>query len=149
MPERLRTTVYRVVFWRCDNLEIFMIASLQGFDESNADPRCEKRILPVGLLTSSPPRIAEDIDIWSPQIQPIIDGMVAMRDRIGILCTRFSRDDRSLPADEIYVPARGHADSLRENSCISRNGDAMNRLTPPVICGYPKSRNCGSLVLHL
>src|SRR5690349_1826926 len=66
MPSGFRAAVYGEVLRSRNGLEVVRVVALQAGDEGHAETRREKGILAISLLASTPPRVAEDIDVGRP-----------------------------------------------------------------------------------
>src|SRR5436305_13434524 len=96
---------------RCRNraVEGWVIA-LDAPDELRRENSGEERIFAVGLLTASPTRIAEDVDVRRPEGQAEVAARVPLPLRLIVFGTRFGRYHLAFRADQRFVPCRGHAD---------------------------------------
>src|SRR5690349_21005224 len=65
------TRVDSVVFGGRDNFQILRIIALKTFNKFNSYTCGEIRILAIGLLTTTPPRITKDVDIGRPERKPV------------------------------------------------------------------------------
>src|SRR5947209_17588333 len=107
--------MHGVVFWCGDRLEVLGIVSLQTANERDAEPASQVGIFAVGFLTSSPPRIAKDVDVWRPEGQTEVPRVVAVGYRVVVLGARFGRNDVAHAMHEIFIPSCAQSDSLRKN----------------------------------
>ena len=132
-----------------NDFEVFGVVTLHRFDEGYSDSRCKVGVFAVGFLTASPAWVAEDVDVRRPEVEASIDTVIAVGDCIGVLGAGFGRDDGGLTVDEVGVPGGGHANSLREDSCVTVAGDSVERFAPPVIFRDIKAGNGDGVILHL
>ena len=87
VTDGFRTAVYCKMLRTCRRLQMLRILSLKTSDISTSEFTGQIRILSVCLMTSAPSRIAEDIDIRSPEGQSLIDSMVTFSGKLIKLCT--------------------------------------------------------------
>src|SRR5438445_41290 len=66
----LRPAVNGEMLRRRDNSKVVRIVSLHSGDERYSQPPAQERIFSIRLLSAAPARIAEDIDVGRPEIQP-------------------------------------------------------------------------------
>ena len=115
--------------------------SLQAAHEGAAEPGCQIRVLPVGLVAASPAGIAENIDVGRPHRQPVIDVSVTLGREGVVLGPGFRRDRRGDLFEQLVVEHGGHADRLRE---------ARRRaLVPPVVGGDAQTLDGGRVKAEL
>ncbi len=74
----LRPAVDGIMLGRGDGLEEIRIVPLQALDERDAQAAGEVGVFAVGLLAAAPARIAENVDVGRPEIQPGVDGAVVV-----------------------------------------------------------------------
>ena len=89
MAECLRTAVYGKVLGARGAFQMLSIA-LQAMDISLAKPGCEVGVLAVGLVSAAPARIAEDVDVWRPEAQTVIDVPISLLGELIELGAAFS-----------------------------------------------------------
>ena len=66
----LRPAVNSEMLRRRDNSKVVRIVSLHSGDERHSQPPAQERIFSIRLLSAPPARIAEDVHIRGPEIQP-------------------------------------------------------------------------------
>src|SRR6185503_3603880 len=71
VPQRFRPAVHRVMLARGHRAKMLEIVALYSSDESNTHAAGQEWIFSVGLLSPSPARITEDVDVWRPEGQSI------------------------------------------------------------------------------
>src|SRR5690606_41714625 len=72
MTIRFRAAMNRIVLRRGIDLPVPRVITLKSLHERDPHARREERILAVRLLTTSPARIAKDIDVGRPEGQALI-----------------------------------------------------------------------------
>ena len=149
VPRRFRPAVHRVVFRRRDHAEILGIIALQPGYKSDAHATCQERIFAVSFLSSSPARIAKDIDIRRPKIQSFHDVAPA-----GLYCLLVFRaslrpNHDGHIVDERVVKSRGESDGFWKDCCGAGICDPVQRLAPPVVCRNLQFRDSACLVHQL
>src|ERR1700722_14296053 len=92
MTIRLGSGMNCVVLRRRDYLEIIGIRTLQSTNERCANLAGEKWVFAIGLLPPPPTRIANDVDVWRPERQAIVDRMITVPQRLVVLCPSLGRD---------------------------------------------------------
>jgi len=93
MTLRLRTAVNRVVFGGGNRLEVLWIIALKAFDESNAQPSGEVRILAICFHAPAPTRVTENIDIRRPESQALISSVPSPANGFMIFRPRLIGND--------------------------------------------------------
>src|SRR5437660_5425974 len=121
------------MLWRSDHFEIFRIVSLQAFDEFNSEPCCQIRIFTIGFLSAAPTRIAKDVDVRAPEGQALITRMLILTNELVMLGARLRRDYIGDLMHQIGVPRRSQTDCLRKDGSVTRAGNAVQRLVPPLV----------------
>ena len=130
------------------DFQVFPVA-LESFDEPDAEPGGQIGILAVGLVAPAPSRVAEDVDIRTPDGQPLIDIAVAvgaLAVELGAGLTGNHRSDLFL---EILVEHGGQADGLGKDGRRAGAGNPVQHLVPPVVGRNAEPRNRGSVVFQL
>ena len=69
VARRLRPAVYGIVLRGCNGQVVLRIVTLQSGHISDTHAAAEEGIFAVGLLTATPARIAEDVQIRRPEIE--------------------------------------------------------------------------------
>src|SRR5690606_20684430 len=92
VSQTLRSGVYCEVLCTSRGFEIVFILALQPLDEPHAETACQIRVFSVGLMPASPARITEDIHVWRPEGETLVDIRVAEFLLHVVLRTAFRRD---------------------------------------------------------
>src|SRR5580698_2258553 len=127
------------VRWSRDCAIVSRVIALQSAHKLLAQMGGEERVFAIGLLASSPARIAEDVDVWRPDGQAEVDAVNAVADGLVILRARLGRYDVADVLQERRVPGRSHADGLRKQRGVSRASDAVQALVPIVVSRNPQA----------
>src|SRR5262249_59389091 len=118
---------------RCRNyFEVFWVATLKTFYELNTHSRGQIRIFAIGLLTSSPSRISEDVDIGTPECQSFVSSVIALTNRVVILCARFGGDHIRNAMHQISIPGSSESAGLREAGRDTSARDPVEAFIPPI-----------------
>ncbi len=149
VPRRLRPAVHREMLRRRDHAKILRIISLQSGYERHTHAPGEKRIFSVRLLSTPPARIAEDIDIRRPEIQPLHNVAPPRPHRLVVLCPSFRPDDDRHLVNQRIIKRGRQPDRLGKHGRRSGIGNAVQRLTPPVVIRHLQVGNCPRLVHQL
>src|SRR3954452_916390 len=92
MARRLGAAVNRIML-RCGNgAVVARIVTLQAGDVGDRHTACEVRVLAVGLLTTAPAWIAEDVDVRRPEIEAFERGRVSLLHRLSVLDAPLDTD---------------------------------------------------------
>src|SRR6185312_9419128 len=127
---------------------IVRIRALHPRHKGDRQPCAQERILSVSLLATTPARVAEDVDIGSPEIEALEDIRVAGSLGQNVFDTPLDANRGRHLVDSGYVESRRQPDGLwKFGGPIDR--DAVEGLTPPVIGGYSQARNRTRLVDEL
>ena len=137
VPQGLGTAVGREMLGAGGRLQGLALA-LQAPYEGAPQPGRQRRVLPVGLLTTAPAGIAEDVHVGGPQGQAVIDISVPLPGKGVVLGSGLIGDHGSDPLHERFVEHSGHADGLGEAGGGAAPGEAVQSLVPPVVRGDPQ-----------
>src|SRR5882762_4347336 len=74
---------------------VLRVIALHSCNERHAHAPGQKRIFAVGFLAASPARIAKDVDIRGPEVETLINSLVACFDGLIVFRARFSADYNS------------------------------------------------------
>ena len=107
--------------------------ALQTRDDGIAHLAGEERVFAVGLLATSPARVAEDVDIRCPDGQSAVALDEAFAARLDVLDALFGAGDVHDLMQEVRVERGCHADGLREDSGHAAAGGTVQGLAPPVV----------------
>src|SRR5690606_21513211 len=125
MPFRLWAAVHGVVRGACGCLEASGILSLQPSYGLHAEFAGEVWVFAKRLLASSPAGIAYDVDVWRPEIQPLILAPFPAFGCMVMLCPRLVRNRDGNPPHKVTIPTGAHADHLWENRCLPCTANAV------------------------
>src|SRR4051812_29742688 len=104
MAVGLRAAVNGEMLRRCCRAEEVRIVALDAADELRRKRSCQERILTQCFLPAAPARIAEDVDVRRPEIEPEIAPAVPLLLRLIVLGASFDRDRLTLCKDQRLVP---------------------------------------------
>mmetsp|Transcript_25868 Transcript_25868/g.67879 ORF Transcript_25868/g.67879 Transcript_25868/m.67879 type:complete len:320 (+) Transcript_25868:1336-2295(+) len=96
------------------------------------------------LLATTPPRVAENVDVWGPERECMVHSAAD----VVVLATALSPGDVANGVPQSLVVRRGHAADLRERGGDTVPGNAVQRLRPPVVCRPVNSGDGRSSVDH-
>ena len=145
----LGAAVDGVVLGRGDRAIVLRIIALHAGHKGNAHARSEERIFAVGFLSAAPARIAEDVDVGSPEVEALKEHAGAVfANRLHVLDAPFGADDFSHLVNRRRVEGGGQPDGLGKLRGAAVD-DAVQRLAPPVVGGNIKPRNRARLVDQL
>ncbi len=129
----LRTAVHRKMLGTRCCLEILLIMPLQSHNIAHAKPAGQIGVLAKRLMSPSPARVAENIDIGRPERQSLINVFIVPLLLHDKLCPRLCGDRIAHLLHQLLVKRCRHADRLRENGRCARARHAVQRLIPPVV----------------
>ena len=148
MPNSFRTGMYREMLGTCRCLHGLPI-SLQSFYKSHPKATGKVRIFPVSLMSTSPPRIPEDIHIRRPECESFVDIPVIFC-RISIVFgSSFHRNGIRHLSYKFCIKGGSHSDCLRKHGCLACPCHTMQSFVPPVISRNSKTRNCRCIISQL
>ena len=131
MPQGLGPAMHGIVFRRRDHPQVLGIVALHAGYVGDPHPSCKVGVLAIGLLAAPPARIAEDVQIRRPEIQPHADE-VSMANLLVVLGAGLGSDRRRQVLNQGRIEACPQPDRLGKYRCRSLR-HAMQRLAPPVI----------------
>ena len=144
----LRSAVHGEVLGRGDGLVVVRIVALHSRHKRNSHAAAQERILAIGLLASSPARIAKDVDVGSPEVQALEDVGVAGALGLDVLDPAFDADRGRHGVNAGGIECRREADGLRKlGRAVDR--DTVERFAPPVIGGNAQAWDRPGLVDEL
>ena len=144
-----RPAVHGIMFGRGDHAVILRIVALQSGDECHAHAAGQEGIFAVGFLAAAPAWIAKNVDVGRPEIQAFHDVAPSGAHGLIVLGAAFGADDDRHLMNQRGIKCRSQPDGLRKYSGGASIGDAVQSLTPPVICGNLQPRNRARLVHQL
>ena len=137
------------MFGRRDSAIIFRIIALHAGHKGNTHLPRQERVFAVGLLAATPARIAEDIDIRRPEIEPLEKQVCAFfAHRLFMLDATLDADDPGHLVNGRRVEGGRQSDRLWK-FCHAIVNHAVQRLAPPVVGGDIESGNGAGLVDQL
>lgn len=71
MANRLGAAVDRKMLCAGGGFKILAL-SLQALDKRRSKGRRKKRVLAIGFVSSAPPGVAENVDIWTPKGKSLV-----------------------------------------------------------------------------
>ena len=149
---RFRSAVNGKMLRRRDRLEVERMVPLHAFHELHSQPAGQVRVFAEGLHAASPPGITEDVDVWRPEGESLVDPSYPLFNGVVMLCAGFIRNRRGNTEHQLGIPHCREPDRLRKNRGPSRPCNAMQGFIPPVIGGYAEAFNRRRIVeglLHL
>ena len=155
MTQRLRTAMDCIMLGTCMSLVILLVITLHTLDGLHAHYSRKVWILSWSLLSPSPPRVTEDIDIRTPESKFRIAGVISHTHTdsedivVGTVpvCARFVRNLREYLIDLLRIERSGHADRLRIDR-ISILTHTVASLAPPVVGRDSESVDRYGLIHH-
>jgi len=146
----LGTAVYGIVLGAGPEFAVTCrLGSLQTSHDSAAHHTCLPRVLAIGLLTTPPPRIAEDVDIGRPHRETVeLLHVAAGAEPMVILCPHLVAGGREHAVEQVWIERRGHGDRLGIDGDAPEVGHAMQCLTPPIKLLDAQARDGGTLIEH-
>ena len=132
MTHTLGTAVHGKMLGTGHSLQVMRVVALQTVHHGHAHLACQVGVLTVGLLSASPPWVAEDIYVGSPHRETMesCGGHTA-----ALLLVPFGTcliaGSCEHPLHQRYVEGGSHAYRLWKNSDVALVGQSMKSLTPP------------------
>ncbi len=149
MPCTLRSRVHRIMLRRCNRLVIVRIIPLQSLDKVDSEAAGKERIFAIRLLTATPARVTEDIDVGRPDIKSEINTMDALAQCFTIFRASLRADRRRHITHQRHVPHCCEANRLWEHRRIAGARNAVQSLAPPIVRRHSQSRDRRGMILHL
>ena len=108
------------------------VALLQSAHHGQPHAGSEERILAVGLLSASPARVAEDVDVGRPERKPLIALHLSGASGHHVLGASLVAGDAERAAHQCLVPRcrHAHGDGKHRGRAVARH--AVQRLVPPL-----------------
>src|SRR5690606_29013849 len=132
VPPLLGATVHCIVLRGGDGLVIFGIVALQPGNEGIGDFARQIGVLAIGFLAAPPARIAENIDVWGPDRQPLVEtARPAGMELVDIFGAEVFGNDRGDVMQPLAIESGGNSDGLREYGGDAGPRDAGKPLVPP------------------
>ena len=112
-----------------------LAVSLQSADKTNTQSAGQIGIFSVGFMTSAPPRIAENINVRTPDSQSLINIPVTVAALSVVFCARFIGNHACYLFLQFFIKHGSQTDRLREYGGGTCAGHTVQRFVPPVIGG--------------
>ena len=140
--------MHRKVLGSRDHAVVARIVALHALHKGHAHARGQERIFAVSLLPAAPARIAEDVHVRRPEIQPLKDlaEPAILFHKHVVLDAGLNTDGYRHLVDRSRIERRGQCDWLG----ILRNplrSHAVQRLAPPVVGRHVQPLN-GTRLIH-
>ena len=149
MTHTLGTAVHGKMLGTGHGLQVMRVVALQTVHHGHAHLACQVGVLTVGLLSASPTRVAEDVDVGGPVGETVVLGHAALLQILVEEGAALGAGDIAHAAECLGVEGGGHADGLREHGDLFLGaGHTVERLVPPVISRYAQPLNGRGIVLH-
>ena len=137
-----RAAVHGVVLGRGDHVQPLRMIALHALDVGHADPRGQERILAIGFLAAPPARVAEDVEVRRPGVEPGADASGAPGlPRQRVQAAHLGADHRRHALDQVFVEAGGQADRFGEIGGGQGAERAVQRFGPPVVGRHVQARD--------
>ena len=158
VAQRLRTAVYSIVLGTGMGLEVLIVIALHTQNSLNAQDGIHIGVFTAGLLTTSPTRVTEDIDIRTPERQlgvaRIVSGTHSHIEKLRVIVVGTVPVGTSLVAhlreDIVYklcVEGGSHTNGLWIHGVVTL-AYTMTGFTPPVVGGNAQTVDGYTLVHH-
>ena len=140
VAQRLGTAVHGVVLGAGVRFVVFVVVALHTLDRLHAKDGVHVRVFATGLLSASPARVTEDVDVRAPErelrVAGIVDGthvhvLHAMVGAVPVgtcLVAHLGED----VVDQFLAEGCCHADGLRIDGVVAL-ANTVAGLTPPVV----------------
>ena len=128
-----RSAMNSVMLRRGHHLQVFGIVALQTANELDRHAGGEVWILAIGLHAAAPARIAEEVDVGSPEGQPLVNAALAAAHEFVVFGARFVGDGRGHAKHQVGIPGGGYADGFGKDGGAAGTCHAMQALVPPVV----------------
>ena len=138
MTQSLRTGMNGKMLRTGSRFPVFAI-SLKTFYKSRSQLSGKIRILSVGLMSSSPSGITEDIHIRRPERQSLINIPVVLFHIFIVFRSSLCRNHLCHIMKKLCIETGCQSDRLWKNSRLSASCDPVKTFIPPVIRRYSKS----------
>src|SRR6185312_4865924 len=107
-----RSGMHRKMFRSRDGAGVFGIVTLQAGDKGDTELRGQEGVFAIGLLATAPARIAEDVDIGRPEIEP---GVKTLAPLPVVADACLGRDRNRHFMHQGWIKAGSQAYRLRKN----------------------------------
>ena len=146
-----RSAVYGIVFGTRPELAILRrLRSLQSAHHLCAHHGGQIGVFAIGLLATSPARVAEDVHVRCPYAQAVELLVFALQvvHAVVILRTKLGAGHVEHPIHHVRVPRCRHCDGFGKHRYVSHVGGAVKGFAPPEEFLDAQSGNGGTLVEH-
>ena len=146
----LRSAVHGIVLGTGPQLAVAgRLGALQSAHHLGAHDAGQVGVLAVGLLPTSPARVAEDVHVRRPHAQAVeLLVLAAALHAVVILGTLLGAGDVEHLVEEVGIERRSHSHRFREDGHVVLVGGPVQGLAPPEELLDAQSRNGGRLVQH-
>ena len=155
VAQGLRSAVHRIVLCTSVGLEIFLVVALHSQYGLYSKDAGQIRVLSAGLLSASPARVTEDVDVRTPEGQFRISGnivgahanvedVVVRAVPVGAGLVRYGVEHVK---EQFGIEGRCHSHRLRING-VPAGAHAVAGLAPPVVGRNSKAVDGYGLVHH-
>ena len=149
VAQGLWTTVYGIVLGTGVGLEILVVVALHAQDGLHAQYGIHVGVLTAGLLTTSPARVAENVNVRTPERQLRIARIVGHAlwhvEQLGVVVvgavpvgTGLVADLRENIIDQLRIKGCRHTDGLWIDG-VATLAYTVTSLAPPVVTGDAES----------
>ena len=128
-----RAAVYGIVLGAGPQLAVFAaLRALQTTNHGTPHHRRQVGVLTIGLLTTTPPGVTEDVHIRSPYRQAIeLLSTLILTGTLVILSAELCTRGVEHTLQQLRIERRSHTDRLRKHRHIAHVRSTMERLAPP------------------
>ena len=145
----LRTAMDREMLQTCMELVILLVRiALEAVHYGTAHHCGQIWILSICLLSTSPARVTENVDVRSPYGKTMITAHAFFITSDAELDSLLGRSDVEHLFEKFVIPARRHTDSLREHSRKTVTCRAMKSFVPPIVLADAELRNLRRIIVH-
>ena len=124
------------------------IGALQATHHAHAHTAGKEGVFAISFLSPAPARVAENVDVRSPESKPLIALQPAILRKTGALGPGLIAHSRKHLVQQAVIERSSHADRLRENRSQPGTPHTVQSLVPPVILFDAQPGNGRRGVLH-
>ena len=136
------------VLWRRYRTVVDGITALHPSNKRDRQSGTEERVLTVGLLSTAPARIAEDVHVGRPEVKALEDARMAVMQSLGVLDTPFDADRRGHFPDSRDIERGRKPDGLRKfRGALAE--DSVQGFAPPIVGRHAEARDGPGLIHEL
>ena len=144
-----RSAMHGKMFGCSHQFQVFRVIALQPFDILYSHFTGQIRIFAICLHTSSPPRVPENINVWCPIGQSLVNSPFILPEKIMVFCPGFVTYSRGNVKHHISVPHGSHSNGLGKNGGVTCTGDPVQALVPPVVFRHTQPVDGSGFMSHL